>query len=107
MSLLDLFKKIFSGSKSRGSKEIINYYIRDNKCGEKIKLVFRKGYDIVQEYDSDSEEDYSIRKTAICDNCYNQIEIKLKFDMNYNIIEEQLDGGESISEEEFHEQNDA
>ncbi len=99
MGLLDFIKRIFSGeSKSR----LINIYIQDKKCGSKIKIVLRKGYDIVREFDENKDAAFTVRKVAICDECYSNIELNLQFDNNYNIISKSIDNGEFITEDEFY-----
>ena len=99
MGILDFIKRLFTG----GSKsKLINIYIKDDKCGEKIKLVLRKGYDIVREFDEDKEASFSTKKVAICDNCYSNIEVFIEFDNNYNIISKNIENGEFITKDEYY-----
>lgn len=98
MGLFDFIKNIFSGDKQA---DVIDFYVRDDKCGNEIKIVFRKGYDIVREY-GDGDEAYSVRKVAICDECYNKINISLKFDNKYNIVSQDVENGEIITKEDYY-----
>lgn len=98
MGLMDFFKNIFSGN--RGSNTI-NLYVKDKKCGEKIKILLRKSYDIQKVYSDEEEAAYEINKVVICNNCYNKINIGVKFDKRYNKILEEIDNGSFITEEEY------
>lgn len=98
MGLFDFFKSLFSGN--RGSKNV-NLYVKDKKCGEKIRILLRKSYDIQRIYDDNDEASYGIKKVIICNNCYNKINIEVKFDKNYNKISEKIKNGIFITEEEY------
>ena len=99
MGILDFLKNIFSNSK--GNNKLINIYVQDEKCGNKLKIVLRKGYDIVQEYDKSKDAKFYCKKVAVCDNCYNKINMELYFDRSHNIKSSNLTGGKMITKEEF------
>jgi len=98
MGFFDKLKKIFSGNKN---SNLIKIYVKDNKCGEKIKIVLRKGYDIARNYE-ETESTFSTKKVAICDNCYNKIYINLQFDKNYQIVGQEIKNGELITADEYY-----
>jgi hypothetical protein len=99
MGFVDFIKNLFSGERQT---KIINIYLKDNKCDQKVKVVLRKGYDIVREYDDQKEAKYSVRKVIVCDNCYNKINLYLEFDKYYNIINKEIENGQLITKEEFY-----
>ena len=100
MGFLDKIKSFFSG----GSKsKLIDIYVEDNKCGNQMKLLFRKSYDIQKVYEDNRDAAYEISKVVICDNCYNKIELHLEFDKRYNIINQEIEDGKIINKEEFDE----
>ncbi len=100
LGFFDFVKNIFQPS---GQGNLINFYIKDEKCGDKIKLLVRKSYDIQKIYEENEQADYRLKKVVICNKCYNKINVKIDFDRRYNIIDSQLDGGSIISEKEFNE----
>jgi len=100
LGLFDFIKNIFQPS---GQGNLINFYIKDEKCGDKIKLLVRKSYDIQKIYEENEEADFRLKKVVICNKCYNKINLRIDFDKRYNIIDSQLDGGSIISEKEFNE----
>lgn len=99
MGIIDKLKNIFSGGSS--SSKLIDVYVEDNKCGNQMKLLFRKSYDIQKVYEDDREADYEINKVVVCDKCYNKIQLHLEFDKRYNIINKEIENGKIISEEEY------
>lgn len=100
MGLFDFIKNIFQPTRQGN---LIHIYIKDKKCGDKIKLLVRKSYDIQKIYEKNEQADYRLKKVVICNKCYNKINVRIDFDKRYNIIDSQLDGGSIISEKEFNE----
>lgn len=98
LSILEFFKNIFS---TNNSGNLINIYLRDDKCGGKIKVLVRKSYDIQRIYEHNQEAEYSLKKAVICNNCYNKIDVKIDFNKRYNIIDKTIKGGELITEDEY------
>ena len=98
MGFLDKIKSIFTGG---SQSKLIDIYIEDDKCGNQMKLLFRKSYDIQKVYDDNQEAAYQIKKMVVCDNCYNKIELQLEFDKRYSIINQEIKDGKIISKEEF------
>jgi hypothetical protein len=99
----DFIKKIFTPVKQGN---LINFYLKDEKCGEKIKLLVRKSYDIQRIYEDSEEADYRLNKVVICNSCYNKINVKIDFDKRYNIIDSQIDGGKIIAVDEYNKNQD-
>src|SRR6056297_2431250 len=100
MGLFDKIKSIFSDSSGNNSK-LVEIYVEDDKCGNQMKLIFRKSYDIQKVYEDNREAAYEIKKVVVCDKCYNKIELHLEFDKRYNIINKDIKDGKIISREEF------
>lgn len=99
MGFLDKIKSLFSGGNS--DSKLIDIYIEDNKCGNQMKLIFRKSYDIQKVYEDTREAVYEIKKVVVCDNCYNKIDLHLEFDKKYNIMNQEVENGKIINKEEF------
>ena len=100
MSLFDKLKSIFNSDRANQSK-LIDIYVEDDKCGNQMKLLFRKSYDIQKVYKDDREAAYEIKKVVVCDNCYNKIDLHLEFDKRYKIIRQEIENGKIISKEEY------
>jgi hypothetical protein len=98
MGFIDKIKSIFSGG---SQSKLIDVYIEDDKCGNRMKLLFRKSYDIQKVYEDNREAAYEIKKMVVCDNCYNKIELHLEFDKRYNITNQEIKDGKIISKEKF------
>jgi len=100
MGLFDKLKSVFTGDGSNQSK-LIDIYVEDNKCGNQMKLLFRKSYDIQKVYKDDRVAAYEIKKVVVCDKCYNKIDLHLEFDKRYKIISQEIENGKIISEAEY------
>ncbi|ACL69819.1 hypothetical protein [Halothermothrix orenii] len=87
--------------KPKKDYNLVTVYLKDNKCGNKMKLVLRKSYDIHRVYDKKREEEFKLTKVVICDKCYHKIKVELGFDKSYNIITKDIKGGTLITEEEY------
>ena len=98
MGIFDKLKSIFSGG---NSSKLIDIYVEDNKCGNQMKLLFRKSYDIQKVYEDNREAAYEIKKVVVCDNCYSKMDLHLEFDKRYNVINKEIKNGKIISKEEF------
>lgn len=101
LGFFDVLKNLFHPAKQ---SNIIHIYLKDKKCNEKIKVLVRKSYDIQRIYEDNEEAEYRLKKVVICNKCYNKINVKIDFDRRYNIINNQIDGGELITEEEYNKQ---
>jgi|SRR6056297_3512276 len=98
MGIFDKLKKLFTPS---SDSKIIKLFIADKKCGNKMRVVLRKGYDIQKNYDDNVEGEYQIHKIIVCDKCYNNVVIDVQFDRNYNIINKSIENGKFLTEEDF------
>lgn len=99
MGLFDKLKNAFTGGGN--DSKLVEVYIEDEKCGNQMKLIFRKSYDIQKVYEEQREAAYEIKKVVICDNCYNKIDLRMEFDKNYNVINQEAEDGKIINREEY------
>lgn len=98
MKIFQFIKNIFSGNNSK----IINIYLQCNDCDDKLKIVLRKGYDISRIYKKSDKGDYQVKKVAICNDCYSKIPLLIKFNNNYEIIDQEINNGKMITKEEYY-----
>jgi hypothetical protein len=100
------FLKKLSGflSSSGGSDKAAYWvYARCAWCGEKLRTRVNLYNDLSLNYgEKDSQDNYVCRKTLVGNqHCFRRIEIKLTFNANRKLIDQEIIGGEFISAEEF------
>lgn len=98
MGLFDKIKEILTPS---SNSKIVKLYVKDKNCGNKMRVVLRKGYDIQRIYSDDKEGKHQVQKVIVCDKCYNNVVIDVKFDKRYNIIDKSIENGEFLTKEEL------
>ena len=102
MSFLKKISNLFSSS---GGRDVRSYWIyaRCKRCGEKIRARVDLSNDLSINYD-DGKNNYYSRKVLIGEGrCFEKIEVLLTFDQNRKLIDQQITGGQFISEEQFFE----
>jgi hypothetical protein len=103
MSFLKSFTKIFA-SKPTGTERSKYLYVQCNKCGEMLRARVDIYSELSPDYEggSDTPASYFCRKVLIGEKqCYQPIELRLKFDKNHKLVDQQISGGKYISEDEF------
>ena len=97
MGFLDSLKSIFSGSPQQGGG-VQWIYTHCRRCGEVIKT----RVDLRNDLSLQDEGGYISRKTLVGNQlCFQRIEVTLRFDEHRSLIEQQAQGGEFITAEEF------
>ena len=78
-------------------------YVKCDKCGEILKGRVDLYNDLSIQYDnSGGGNSYFCRKVFVgSKRCYRPIEVKLTFDKNRRLINEEISGGEIVSEEDY------
>ncbi len=76
----------------------INLYIRCDRCGAPVRIRADKRHDLQRDYDSG---ELILRKEVMDGTCFKLIQTTTRFDAGYKIIDQQIDGGEFISWEEY------
>lgn len=103
MDILKKLGKILSSPPPKTQRELY-LYVQCNKCGEKLRARVDIWNELTPEYDgkSDDAASYFCRKVLIGEKlCYQPIELRLKFDKNHQLIEQQIYGGKYIDKAEF------
>jgi hypothetical protein len=104
MNILKKLGKIISSPPSPRTDRSQYLYVQCNKCGEKLRARVDIWNELTQEYDgnSDSAVSYFCRKVLVGEKlCYQPIELRLKFDKNHKLVEQNIIGGKYIDEAEF------
>jgi hypothetical protein len=103
MSIFDRLRKLLSSPSSRTDRAMY-LYVQCSKCGETLRARVDVWNELTPEYDgkSDDAASYFCRKVLIGEKqCYQPIELKLKFDRNHKLIDKTIVGGKFIEKEEF------
>jgi hypothetical protein len=103
MSIFDRLRKLLSSPPPRTDRAMY-LYVQCSKCGETLRARVDVWNELTPEYDgkSDDAASYFCRKVLIGEKqCYQPIELKLKFDRNHKLIDKTIVGGKFIEKEEF------
>ncbi len=90
-------------SQPSGDSRSLWLYVKCDKCGEILKGRVDLHNDLSIQYaESGGGTSYFCRKVYVGSNrCYRPIEVELTFDKNKRLMNEDITGGEIVSEEEF------
>ena len=101
MSFLKKLGAMFSPASS--DDRSLWLYVKCDKCGEILKGRVDLHNDLSVQYgDSGSGMSYYCRKVFVgSKRCYKPIEVELYFDKNRRLMNEDIKGGETVSEEEY------
>ncbi len=103
MSFIKNLRKAFSSPPSRADRALY-LYVQCDKCGEKMRARVDIWNELTPEYDgkSDDASAYFCRKVLVGEKqCYQPIELRLKFDKNHKLIDKSITGGKFIDQAEF------
>jgi hypothetical protein len=103
MDILKKLSKILSSPPPKTDRALY-LYVQCKKCGEKLRARVDVWNELTPEYDgkSDNAASYFCRKVLVGEkNCYQPIELKLKFDKNHKLIEKQIYGGKYIDQVDY------
>jgi hypothetical protein len=101
MSVLKKLRALFSAPTGDGRS--LWLYVKCDKCAEVLKGRVDLHNDLSIQYDqSGGGSSYYCRKVFIGSNrCYRPIEVELTFDKNRRLVNQEINGGSFVSEEDF------
>ena len=103
MSFLKNLRKVLSSPPPR-TERALYLYVQCSKCGEKMRARVDIWNELTPEYNgkSDDASSYFCRKVLVGEKqCYNPIELRLKFDKNHKLTDQTIMGGKFIERAEF------
>jgi hypothetical protein len=103
MNILKGLRKLFASPLPK-TERAMYLYVQCDKCGEKLRARVDIWNELTPEYEqnSDKASGYFCRKVLIGEKqCYQPIELKLKFNKDHLLISQEINGGKYIGEEEF------
>jgi hypothetical protein len=77
----------------------IYLYVRCGRCGQKLKVRADRRFDLTRDLD---EGGYVLRKEMMDGTCFSLMYATIRFDENYRVVSWEIEGGEFITEDEFH-----
>lgn len=99
MKLLKRLRRLVGGEGRPRDPDGIYFYVRCGRCGQKLKVRADRRFDLVQDLD---EGGYVLHKEMMDGTCFSLMYATVRFDDDKRIILQEVEGGEFISEEEFH-----
>lgn len=79
-------------------KDGIYFYVKCAKCGAPIRIRVDKFHDLQQDEDDGG---YVLRKEIMDGSCFRLMYATVRFDFNRRILEQEIEGGEFITWEEY------
>ena len=78
-------------------------YVRCRRCGEAIRIRADRRYDLVSEMHDPGETGpaYTMHKDIVGERCFQRIAVDLGFDHRQQIMQQQITGGEFLTEAEY------
>lgn len=98
-SLLSQLRSVLGGAAKTPREEqgFVSVYVRCARCGSIVRVRVRTSSDVSR----DDDGGLFVRKTATDVRCYSRMEIDLKFDDAYRVIERSVLGGEWSTREQW------
>ena len=103
MNLLKKLNKFLSPAPSK-TERALYLYVQCDRCGEKLRARVDVWNELTPEYKENSDDPISFfcRKVLIGEKqCYQPIELKLKFDKGHRLVDQEIHGGKLIKESEY------
>ncbi len=97
MGFLDSMKKMVAPT-GAGKENALWLYVRCRKCGEQLAVRINPANELSADYENGG---YVLHKDMMDGKCFTLMHAYLRFDDQKNIVEQKLDGGEFITEEEY------
>ena len=104
MSFLKKISSMFSSPSSSADQAWITWlHVQCDRCGEKLQTRINSRTELSPEFaGSDVATSFHCRKVLIGEKlCFQQIELNLKFDAKYKLIDKQISGGKFLTQEEY------
>jgi hypothetical protein len=102
---MSFFKRIssFLAPAPQEDQNALYIYVKCNRCGEKLRARVSTRSELSPDFgNSDDANSFYCRKVLIGEKrCFQQIEVNLKFDTKYRIVDKQISGGDFITREEY------
>jgi len=99
MSLFRRLRERWSGAGSPVDSHALVFYVRCDRCGEVIRVRADRRWDLVQELD-DGVTGYTLYKDVLGTRCNQLMRLVVRFDRDYRITRQEVQGGRFASRAE-------
>jgi hypothetical protein len=102
MAVWDRLKKVLGGQRSGGKDDGIYFYVRCDRCREKVRVRLNPHSELQQEFgDSGQDSGYSVRKMVVDQRCFRPIEVRMRFDASRHEQSREIEGGTFLTQQEY------
>ena len=97
---MGFLRKLFGGGDDKPKEYVdesgLYFYFQCDKCGARVKVRADKQHDLLREGGG-----YSWHKTIVDSKCFRRMETVVQLDINYNVTNYTLEGGQFLTEAEY------
>jgi hypothetical protein len=95
--------RLFTARPRQASHTALWIYVRCHRCGEAIRVRADRRYDLVSELRDPGEPGpaYTLHKDIVGRRCFQRLAVDLGFDRRQQLIDQQITGGEFLTETEY------
>ena len=96
---MSIFDKLFGKRPASADPDGIYFYVQCDHCGEKLRIRADRRHDLMRDFETGA----LVWKKEIMDaRCFRLLYAQVKFDQNYRIKSQQIEGqGHFITQEEY------
>ena len=77
----------------------IYFYVKCGTCGTPLEVRVDRTLDLQRDFEQGG---YVLHKEVMDGTCFRLFHFTVRFDGRYNVVERQIEGGEFITEDEYH-----
>lgn len=96
MGFFKRLTSVFSSTPQKPADASYWYTVRYKRCGEEIKARIDMRNDLSIDYDSQDGGYYTRKVVMGAGLCFQQIEVRLRFDSRRQLLDRQITGGEFV-----------
>ena len=93
-----LAEKLFGKGASEPSTDGFFLRVRCSECGEQFNLFINKSYELMQNFETDGNVNYTLKKEVYGVGCKNRIYVNMQFDGSKKLLSREIKNGEYIEE---------
>jgi hypothetical protein len=96
--VFEKIRNLFAGLGQADSTGIY-FYVKCGKCGTPVKIRVDRRHDLLRDYERGG---YVLHKEVMDGTCFQLFNFTVHFDDRYRIVDREIEGGEFITEDEYH-----
>ncbi|MDQ7842255.1 MAG: hypothetical protein QN141_04340 [Armatimonadota bacterium] len=100
MSLFRRLRERWSGAASPADAHAVVFYVRCDRCGEVVRVRADRRWDLVQELE-DGVTGYTLYKDVLGTRCNQLMRMVVRFDREYRITHQDVEGGRFATAAEY------